>query len=524
MSIFDWFKNLAEKKQSDNPTEQVNQPQNNVDDTVAAPKKDRLAFLKSTPTTLNDSGQEVPAEGAAAKWDVHKILPLILPLMATSLPEAGGTLLNAYNAGRQQELDRQKEDAWKQWEIKAKQKRQALEDERYKIEHPTYTVPTTADLAKNSPIDYGQYVQNPMTTGFKLDGGYKPEDKLQEQINNLGKVDFQGNNAIPFLNFDQQEQRQMPSLSPDAPELPETNPYLKGMEGKQMRRGDYLEAEEKWKKEKEATAQLNWQKAKFQEYYNSLPEDSRYKEEFKDAVQNPQNYNLADMQKLFYSETAPKQQPMNWKGIGLTKEWETTFANNPSMATPEMLAKAIADIKDPADQQKALLELENKGLANDKLRAEIEKIKKATAGKNGRGGSGMDADLKRQYDGVLKAYDAYYKNVHDRQKEYGGKPTPLKLEDWIRQPGREGLLATYNQATESNLKTLPAPYSINPNKPRTVKPQPKGIKIGGKSVTPMVANEIKTVMKGNDMNKFNQLVKKYKLDRDALIDWYAKNK
>jgi hypothetical protein len=195
MSILNWFKK-----------DSTNQQQTNDADSAQQKKKFKISdWFTSTPTELDENGKEVPVQGTKPVSDPHKtFIPLLLSYMAVKNPDAGLPMLTGYMSGRQQELDRQKEDAWKQWEIKAKQKRQALEDERWqkKWDANYVTVP-------NNQIDYGQYVQNPMTTGFKLDGGFKPQDQLQERINNLGQV----NNQIPFLNFNQQEQQQMPSLS-----------------------------------------------------------------------------------------------------------------------------------------------------------------------------------------------------------------------------------------------------------------------------------------------------------------------
>ena len=73
-----------------------------------------------------------------------------------------------------------------------------------------------------------------------------------------------------------------------------------------------------------------------------------------------------------------------------------------------------------------------------------------------------NANLNRLYQGVLDSYSQYQSNIiNRREKDVGTTPgtTPLSLERWLRQPGREGLLNIYNQFTSGGLRSLPSPYS-----------------------------------------------------------------
>lgn len=183
MNILDWFKNKNEQ-QTDNVS------------TSDPKKKFKISdWFTSTPTELDENGNSIPTSGAKAVSDPYKVaIPLLLSYMAIKSPESGVPMLSGYLGGRQQRLEQQKENAWKQWQVKANQKRQALEDERYKTEHPTYTVPTAGNVSSNNAVDYGQmFTANPQSLNFNLGGSYKPTDKFQNQINNIGQLSDQNN-------------------------------------------------------------------------------------------------------------------------------------------------------------------------------------------------------------------------------------------------------------------------------------------------------------------------------------------
>lgn len=72
---------------------------------------------------------------------------------------------------------------------------------------------------------------------------------------------------------------------------------------------------------------------------------------------------------------------------------------------------------------------------------------------NSKTGNESNIDLSRQYQGVMNSYQKYLAAVKNREE------TPMKFTDWIRQPAQSGSLEIYNQFTNNNLKSLPAPYS-----------------------------------------------------------------
>jgi hypothetical protein len=411
VNILDWFKNLAGKTQTDQATSNTNLG-------TTAPKKDRLAFLKSVPTTFDDSGNEVPAEGTTANWDVHKILPLLLTAVAAKAPDTGGALLNSYTIGRQQQLEQQKEDAWKQWQIRANQKRQALEDERYNIEHPVYTVPTVNNVTSNNAADYGQmFTANPQSLNFNL-GGFGTSDKLQNQINNFGQpVEQNSNNQLPFL----QEMQQTPAQSNAVTVQPQQSIF---QPGQKVPLKMFQEQQEKRRQKQEKAAAKQSEIEVYSNYLSKLPQDSRYRGEFENAIKHPEMYDIDSMRKIFYNETAPKQKQIDYSGITFSEKnpYFKIAQNNPKYVTQDIIDKAVKWETDNSQSgyksQEQGLKLREMGLNLKLSEARLKEINVRTNkilsgdGKGGKGSKTASQEQKDRLNGIAAAA-AQYKSSAD---------------------------------------------------------------------------------------------------------------
>jgi hypothetical protein len=515
VNILDWFKNKNE------------QQTNNVD-TSDPKKKFKISdWFTSTPTELDENGNPIPVSGAKAVSDPYKVaIPLLLSYMAVKSPESGVPMLSGYLGGRQQQLEQQKEDAWKQWQVRANQKRQALEDERYNIEHPVYTVPTVNNVTGNNAADYGQmFTANPQSLNFNLGGSYKPTDKFQNQINNIGQLSDQNNpnmwvvgganpqgmiekgnvdlldrpqvknkdgsvstvrsmsfnedgkeilvptvswdgkilsnkeaieqyhktgqhlgvfdsedaannyaeqlhnsqadlytgkKQLPFLSFNQGTQ-QTPAQSNAVAVQPQQSIF---QPGQKVSLKMFQEQQEKQRQKQEKAAAKQSEIDTYSNYLSNLPQDSRYRGEFENAIKHPEMYDIDSMRKIFYNETAPKQKQIDYSGITFSEKnpYFKIAQNNPKSVTQDIIDKAVKWETDNSQSgyksQEQGLKLREMGLNLKLSEARLKEINVRTNkilsgdGKGGKGSKTASQEQKDRLNGIAAAA-AQYKSSAD---------------------------------------------------------------------------------------------------------------